>query len=90
MKRFLFELIISLNFCSIALEVTGFALNDGKTTKCLNGLVVNLPELGRLRGSTVRTARTNETVFQFLNVKYAESPKGRRRFKVNLVFKIAM
>lgn len=47
-----------------------------------DNLIVQLPNLGFLKGSTSRTALTNETIYQFLGIKYAESPSGLRRFKV--------
>lgn len=43
--------------------------------------VVKLPKYGILQGSVGFTAWTNRTIFQFLNVPYAESPSGPRRFK---------
>lgn len=42
---------------------------------------VNLPNYGDLQGSLGYTAWTNRTIFQFLNVPYAESPSRSRRFK---------
>lgn len=44
--------------------------------------VVELPGLGRLRGSTTQSAWTNRRIYQFLGVKYAEAPIGELRFKV--------
>lgn len=49
--------------------------------------LVNLPKYGGLQGSIGYTAWTNRTIFQFLNVPYAESPSGNRRFKVFFVRK---
>lgn len=46
-----------------------------------NDLIVNLPNYGQLQGSIGYTAWTNRTIFQFLNVPYAESPSGLRRFQ---------
>lgn len=43
--------------------------------------IVSLPKYGQLQGSIGSTAWTNRTIFQFLNVPYAESPSGSRRFK---------
>lgn len=42
---------------------------------------MGLPKYGQLHGSIGHTAWTNRTIFQFLNVPYAESPSGSRRFK---------
>lgn len=42
---------------------------------------VNLPKYGQLQGSIGYSAWTNRTIFQFLNVPYAESPSGPRRFE---------
>lgn len=47
-----------------------------------DSLIIQLPKLGCLRGTTTQTARTNETIYQFLGIKYAESPSGPKRFKV--------
>lgn len=44
--------------------------------------IVNLPQYGLIQGSIGFSAWTERTIFQFLNVPYAESPSGNRRFKV--------
>ncbi|GAB0086092.1 Carboxylic ester hydrolase [Sergentomyia squamirostris] len=43
--------------------------------------VVNLPGLGQLRGSTTTCAWSGRKIYQFLGVKYAETPIGELRFK---------
>ncbi|XP_055301885.1 esterase SG1-like [Sitodiplosis mosellana] len=43
--------------------------------------VVGIPYLGWLRGSIAFTKWTNRSFYQFLGIKYAESPSGARRFK---------
>ncbi|GAB0089471.1 hypothetical protein DMENIID0001_040140 [Sergentomyia squamirostris] len=43
--------------------------------------VVELPGLGQLRGSTTTTSWTGRKIYQFLGVKYAETPIGELRFK---------
>lgn len=43
--------------------------------------IVALPKYGQLQGSLGYTTWMNRTMFQFLNVPYAESPSGSRRFK---------
>ncbi|XP_055692894.1 glutactin-like [Lutzomyia longipalpis] len=43
--------------------------------------VVELPGLGRLRGSTTTGAWSGKKIYQFLGVKYAEAPIGELRFK---------
>ena len=48
-------------------------------------VLVTIPELGSLEGITGTTAWTSQPILQFLNVKYAESPSGDRRFKVRIV-----
>lgn len=50
-------------------------------------LVVNLLKYGMLEGSIGFTAWTNRTIFQFLDVPYAESPSGPRRFKAPVPIK---
>lgn len=72
-------------YCLLFCKNIAFVINDDELKSNSDGLVVSLPKLGRLKGSTVQTARTNETIFQFLNVKYAESPSGERRFKVSFL-----
>lgn len=49
--------------------------------------VVKLPKYGILQGSIGFTAWTNRTIYQFLNVPYAESPSGNRRFKAPVPIK---
>lgn len=46
--------------------------------------VVNLTDLGGLQGSVDKTKWSKKAIYQFLGVKYAESPSGNRRFKVNI------
>ncbi|XP_055595744.1 glutactin-like isoform X2 [Uranotaenia lowii] len=43
--------------------------------------VVNLTNLGTLRGSTISSAFTGRTILQFLSIKYGESTAGEFRFK---------
>lgn len=43
--------------------------------------IVKLPNLGSLEGCTTETAWSKAKVYQFLGIKYAESPTGERRFK---------
>ncbi|GAB0086094.1 Carboxylic ester hydrolase [Sergentomyia squamirostris] len=43
--------------------------------------VVTLPGLGQLRGSTTTCAWSGRKIYQFLGVKYAETPIGELRFK---------
>lgn len=46
--------------------------------------IVNIPGLGSVEGGVKLTPRTKKQFYQFLGVKYAESPSGERRFKVSL------
>lgn len=46
------------------------------------GQIITSPEFGTLIGSTIKSAWTSKTIYQFLGVKYAESPSGKLRFKV--------
>lgn len=46
------------------------------------GLNVTSEDFGTLIGSTTKSAWTGQTIFQFLGVRYAQSPSGSRRFKV--------
>lgn len=48
----------------------------------MQGIQLTIPNLGNLNGTTGATAWTNQTFFKFLNVKFAESPSGANRFKV--------
>lgn len=50
--------------------------------KSVNEPIVRIPKLGQLRGSIASTKWSNKSFYQFLGVPYAESPSGRRRFKV--------
>lgn len=50
--------------------------------------VVELPGLGRLRGSVTQSAWSGRKIYQFLGVKYAEAPIGELRFKVILKCRI--
>lgn len=50
--------------------------------KQLDDPVVGIPYFGWLKGSIAWTKWSNRSFYQFLGVKYAESPSGARRFKV--------
>lgn len=43
--------------------------------------IVTLPNLGQLQGSVTASDRTQRTIYQYLGIRYAESPDGARRFK---------
>uniref|UniRef100_A0A9I3EI17 Carboxylesterase type B domain-containing protein n=1 Tax=Anopheles dirus TaxID=7168 RepID=A0A9I3EI17_9DIPT len=43
--------------------------------------IVDLPGLGKLKGSYTKSAWTGAPIQQFLNIRYAEPPVGRNRFK---------
>ncbi|XP_031618955.1 glutactin-like [Contarinia nasturtii] len=49
--------------------------------------IVNLPKYGMIQGSIGFSAWTERTIFQFLNVRYAESPSGAKRFKAPVPIK---
>lgn len=51
----------------------------------MNGPVVGIPYFGWLKGSIAWTKWSNRSFYQFLGVKYAESPSGARRFKVKII-----
>lgn len=44
-------------------------------------LLVTLPELGKVQGSITHSAWTNQEIYQFLSIPYAEAPSGNLRFK---------
>ncbi|XP_053676821.1 esterase E4-like [Anopheles nili] len=46
-----------------------------------NGITVPIEGLGQVMGSETVTARTQQIVYQFLNIPYAAPPVGERRFK---------
>lgn len=46
-----------------------------------NKLLVTLPNLGKVEGSVSHSAWTNQEIFQFLSIPYAEAPSGDLRFK---------
>ncbi|XP_037939969.1 glutactin, partial [Teleopsis dalmanni] len=43
--------------------------------------IVNLPKLGSIQGKILETSWTKREVLQFVDVKYAEPPTGKYRFK---------
>lgn len=61
--------------------ITFFTNNQIDNGNLNHRLIVNLPNYGQLLGSIGYTAWTSRTIFQFLNVPYAESPSGSRRFE---------
>lgn len=46
--------------------------------------IVELPKLGAIQGKTIETAWTKREVLQFVDIRYAEPPTGKYRFKVCL------
>lgn len=63
-------------YCAIIICITIIVLHN------TNGEIVTIPNLGTIVGSTTKTARTQSLIYQFLGVRYAESPSGAYRFKV--------
>lgn len=60
-----------------------FSIQNAEEFYLPNGQpIIRLPKYGQLKGSLGLTAWTNQTIFQFRNVPYAESPSGTKRFKV--------
>nr|UYG55611.1 esterase 2 [Geocoris pallidipennis] len=56
--------------------VVGLAAAEPATT-----VSVEVPGLGRLRGTTNTTLWTRRTLYQFMGIPYAKPPSGPRRFK---------
>lgn len=52
------------------------------TVHLVKGQSVTTVHFGTLHGSTTRTTWSGRPIYQFLGVRYAESPSGPRRFKV--------
>lgn len=46
-----------------------------------DNLLVTLPDLGKVQGSITHSAWSNQEIYQFLSVPYAEAPSGSLRFK---------
>lgn len=46
-------------------------------------IVADIPGVGKVKGRRIETAWSGKNIFQFFDIKYAESPSGERRFKVN-------
>lgn len=44
--------------------------------------IVELPKLGSIQGKIIETAWTKREVLQFVDIRYAEPPTGKYRFKV--------
>lgn len=44
--------------------------------------IVHVPNLGSIQGKIIETAWSKREVLQFVDVKYAEPPSGKHRFKV--------
>lgn len=74
----------NLNIYSSVHLIRGFCTSLGIMEKP----IVALPGLGTLQGCTTESAFTKKKIYQFLGVRYAESPTGERRFKVCVGFLI--
>lgn len=46
-----------------------------------DNLLLTLPDLGKVQGSITHSAWTNQEIYQFLSIPYAEAPSGNLRFK---------
>lgn len=46
------------------------------------GPIVKIPGVGAVQGDVKETPWSKRKFFQFLGIKYGESPSGERRFKV--------
>lgn len=49
---------------------------------------IDIPQLGKVRGRKLESAWTGRIIYQYFDIKYGESPRGERRFKVNTLLKI--
>lgn len=56
--------------------------------RILDAPLVRIPSLGWVKGRTY--TETDRPYYGFLGVKYAESPSGTNRFKVNADFHCAL
>lgn len=46
--------------------------------------IVDIPDLGKVQGTTSNTQWTNKKVFEFRAINYALPPSGDNRFRVNI------
>ncbi|XP_011296426.1 glutactin [Musca domestica] len=55
--------------------------SEGASEEETEDIIIELPSLGKIQGKVVETAWTQREVVQFVDVRYAESPSGKHRFK---------
>uniref|UniRef100_A0A182SMU1 COesterase domain-containing protein n=1 Tax=Anopheles maculatus TaxID=74869 RepID=A0A182SMU1_9DIPT len=67
--------------CRVLGSARKLSTMEGTTDRSTDHPIVELPGLGKLKGSTTRGAWTGVNIYQFLNVRYAEPAMGERRFK---------
>lgn len=60
--------------------------SEGASEEETEDIIIELPSLGKIQGKVVETAWTQREVVQFVDVRYAESPSGKHRFKVSIGF----
>ncbi|XP_058835764.1 glutactin-like [Topomyia yanbarensis] len=68
-------LVLSIGWCSIVDSSSLVERQD------IPSVLVTIPGLGEVRGTTGQTARSNQPIAKFYNIPYAEPPTGARRFK---------
>ncbi|XP_055905442.1 glutactin-like [Eupeodes corollae] len=54
---------------------------DGRNKKDNRHIIVNIPEVGKVRGRIDSTQWSNKILYEFIDIKYGESPSGALRFK---------
>lgn len=72
------SIVVLLSLCIALCEgrVRGKQLDEEDET------IVELPKLGSIQGKIIETAWTKRKVLQFVDIRYAEPPTGKHRFKV--------
>ncbi|XP_073841601.1 glutactin [Musca autumnalis] len=63
----------------LLVSVCGYSQADSEEET--EDIIIELPNLGKIQGKVIETAWTQREVVQFVDVRYAESPSGKHRFK---------
>jgi hypothetical protein len=74
-----------LALTGVAAAWLGLFSSDAAHANEVEGVTLQLPGLGALRGSLNTSAWTKRTIYQFQGIPFGKPPVGHLRFKVKII-----